>query len=59
MRLTLQLKLLPGAEQTPILLATMERFNEAATFAVGVTFAAGVRSQPSIHRRCYTQRVLD
>jgi predicted transposase len=38
-----------------ILLATMARFNEAATFAARVAFDAGVRSQPAIHQRCYRE----
>jgi len=37
------------------LLAMMERFNEAATFAAKVGFKAGVFSQPSIHQRCYAE----
>ncbi len=31
MKLTLQLQLLPTTDQEPVLLATMERFNEAAS----------------------------
>jgi IS605 OrfB family transposase len=53
MKLTLQLKLLPSAQQASALLATMERFNEAASFAARVGFEDGVYSQPSIHARCY------
>jgi putative transposase len=55
MRLTLQMKLLPDDEQKPVLLSTMERFNEAASFAAKVGFEAGVSSQPSIHQRCYRE----
>lgn len=33
----------------------MERFNAAATFAAKVAHDAGVRSQPSIHKRCYAE----
>ena len=33
----------------------MERFNEAATFAAAKGFAAGVFSQPSIHKLAYTE----
>ena len=47
MELTLQLQLLPAADQRPVLLATMERFNEAAMFAAKVGFEPGVFSQPS------------
>jgi putative transposase len=55
MKLTLQIQLLPTAEQKPVLISTMERFNEAATFAAKVGFDAGVRSQPAIHHRCYRE----
>lgn len=40
MKLTLQLKPLPSPEQTPILLATMERSNAAASLAARVGFEA-------------------
>ena len=55
MKLTLQLQLLPDAQQSAVLLETMERSNEAASFAAKVGFEAGVSSQPSIHRRCYAE----
>jgi len=55
MKLTLQIQVLPDAEQTETLLATMERFNAAANFAAKVGFEAGVFSQPSIHERCYKE----
>jgi IS605 OrfB family transposase len=55
MKLTLQLQVLPTAEQAATLLDTMERFNQAASFASRVGFEAGVFSQPSIHERCYAQ----
>src|SRR5579883_1020972 len=53
MKLTLQLRLLPTADQEAELLATMERFNAAASFAAKVGFAAGVFGQISIHGLCY------
>ena len=53
MKLTLQLQLLPTADQKANLLATMERFNEAATFAAGVGFEAGVYGQVTIHKLAY------
>jgi IS605 OrfB family transposase len=53
MKLTLQLQLIPTTNQKAVLLSTMERFNEAATFAATVGFEAGVLSQPSIHKRAY------
>jgi IS605 OrfB family transposase len=55
MKLTLQLQLLPTPDQKACLLATMERFNTAATFAAKVGFEADVFSQPSIHKRCYAE----
>ena len=53
MKLTLQLRLLPNAEQSARLLSTMERVNEAATFAARCGFDSGVFSQPSIHALAY------
>jgi IS605 OrfB family transposase len=53
--LTLQLRLLPDAAQTARLLATMERANEAATFAARKGFCARVFSQPSIHKLAYAE----
>jgi putative transposase len=55
MKLTLQMKLLPDADQRPLLLDTMERFNTAASFAARVGFEAKVFSQPGIHQRCYAE----
>src|SRR3954453_8933066 len=55
MKLTLQMQLLPTDDQRTILLATMERFNEAATFAAKLGFEAGVFSQPSIHKLAYRE----
>ena len=53
MKLTIQLQLLPSPEQAALLLDTMRRFNEAASFAARVGFDAGVFSQPSVHKRAY------
>lgn len=53
MKLTLQLRILPDSEQRKALLATMERANQAATFAAKCGFDAGVFSQPSIHNLAY------
>src|SRR4051812_32138309 len=55
MKLTLQLQLVPTASQKPDLLATMERFNEAATFAAKVGFEAGVYGQVILHKLAYYQ----
>jgi putative transposase len=54
-KLTLQLCVLPDAEQATRLLETMERTNEAATFAARKGFDAGVFSQPSIHKLAYAE----
>jgi putative transposase len=54
-KLTLQLQLLPDAEQAKRLLATMERSNEAASVAARCGFDAGVFSQPSIHKLVYAE----
>lgn len=54
MKLTLQMQLVTTAEQREVLLSTMERFNEAATFAARAGFEAGVFSQPSIHKLAYS-----
>lgn len=53
MKLTIQLQLLPTPEQATLLLDTMGRFNAAVTFAAAQGFAAGVFSQPSVHRLSY------
>jgi IS605 OrfB family transposase len=53
MKLTIQLQLLPTEAQAALLLDTMRRYNEAATFAASVAFEAGVFSQPSVHRLAY------
>lgn len=55
MKLTLQLKLLPTPDQAAALLDTMRRYNEAATFAAGQGFAAGVFSAPSIQKLAYRE----
>lgn len=53
MKLTLQLQLLPTADQKADLLITMERFNEAATFAAKVGFEAKVFGHVSLHKLAY------
>ena len=55
MKLTLQLQLLPTAEQSTDLLDTMERFNAAASFAAQLGFEHKVYGQASIHRLCYQE----
>jgi IS605 OrfB family transposase len=46
---------MPSNDQRTILLDTMRRFNEAATFAARAGFDAGVFSQPSIHKLAYRE----
>lgn len=53
MKLTLQLQLVPTADQKATLLETMARFNAAATFAAKAGYEAKVYSQPSIHKLAY------
>jgi IS605 OrfB family transposase len=55
MKLTLQLQLLPTADQKAQLLETMERFNAAASFAAEVGFEHKVYGQVSIHGLCYRE----
>jgi putative transposase len=55
MKLTLRIRLMPTDEQRALLLSTMERFNQAATFAAKVGFEAKVHSQPSIHKLAYAE----
>lgn len=53
MKLIVQIKLLPDADQAKAMLAYMKAFNAAATHAARIGFDAKVYSQPSIHGRCY------
>jgi IS605 OrfB family transposase len=53
MKLTLQLQLLPTADQKAQLLETMERYNAAASYAARVGFEHKVYGQVSIHGLCY------
>jgi putative transposase len=55
MKLTIRLQVLPDADQTPVILTTMERFNEAASFAAHAGFEAKVFAQPSIHKLAYRE----
>jgi IS605 OrfB family transposase len=54
-KLTIQLRVLPDAEQAAELLDAMTHFNAAASFAATVGLEAKVSSQPSIHKRCYAE----
>jgi len=53
MKLTLQVQVLPTAEERRLLLDTMKAFNAAASYAARVGFADNVHSQPPLHHRCY------
>lgn len=53
MKLTLQLQLLPTPDQKSELRTTMERFNQAATFAAKIGFEAGIFGQVTLHRLAY------
>jgi putative transposase len=53
MKLTVQVKLLPSAEQAESLLATIRSMNAAATFAANVGFEHNVFGQVSIHGLTY------
>lgn len=55
MKLTLQLKLLPDADQKAALQATMRAFNAGATFAARTGFEAKVFSKPSLQKLCYQE----
>jgi hypothetical protein len=54
-KLTLQIQVLPDAEQRKRLLETMERVNQAATLAARLGFDEKVFSQPSIHKLAYRE----
>lgn len=54
-RLTVQIRLCPTAQEAAALRAYMRAFNAGASHAARVGFEAGVFAQPSIHRRCYRE----
>lgn len=53
MKITIQLQVLPNAEQKAILLSTMEAYNAAASYASEVAFRDKVFSKPALHKRVY------
>jgi putative transposase len=55
MKLTIQLQILPNASQKADLLQTMERFNQAATFAAKIGFEAKIYGQVTLHKLAYYQ----
>jgi IS605 OrfB family transposase len=52
-KLTLQTQLLPAAEDAKRLRATVERFNEAASWLAGVAFARQVSNKFVLQKLCY------
>jgi predicted transposase len=55
MRLTVQIKLLPTAEQATSLLDTIRAMNEAASFAAKIGFDHHLFGQTNIHHLCYRE----
>jgi IS605 OrfB family transposase len=55
MNLTLQIKLLPDAEQVQALLATMRAFNAAANYAVGVAFDLKMANKIELQKHVYQE----
>jgi IS605 OrfB family transposase len=53
MKLTIQVQMIPSAEQAERLLRTFRQFNAAASYAAKIGFDNKVFSQISIHKRCY------
>lgn len=55
MRLTLQVQLLPDRDVAARLLATVERFNEAATWLAGVAFASQCSNKFTLQQTAYVE----
>jgi len=55
MKLTLQTQLLPDPESAAKLKATVERFNEAATWLAGVAFARKLANKFLLQQLCYVE----
>lgn len=55
MHLTLQTQLLPDAESAAKLKATVERFNEAATWLAGIAFERKLANKFALQRLCYKE----
>jgi IS605 OrfB family transposase len=55
MKLTLQTQLLPDADQAKTLKATVERFNEAATWLAGVAFERKLSNKFALQRLAYQE----
>lgn len=53
MNLTIQIKLLPNAEQAERLLETIRAFNAAANYAVGVAFGLGCTNKIELQKHVY------
>jgi IS605 OrfB family transposase len=55
MKLTLQTQLLPDADQSAKLKATVERFNEAAAWLAGVAFERKLANKFVLQKLCYAE----
>ena len=55
MKLTLQTQLLPTPKDAAKLMATVERFNEAATWLAGVAFEQGIANKFELQKLCYAE----
>jgi putative transposase len=55
MKLTLQTQLLPDADQSAKLRATVERFNEAATWLAGIAFERKLANKFTLQKLCYAE----
>ena len=53
MKLTLQTQLLPAPEDAAKLRATVEQFNEAATWLAGIAFEQGIANKFELQKLCY------
>ncbi|HEY5867612.1 MAG TPA: transposase [Candidatus Tectomicrobia bacterium] len=53
MKLTLQIQLMPDTSQADVLRATIERFNEAATWLAGVAFAQHCANKIALQKLAY------
>ena len=55
MNITLQTQLLPDPESAAKLKATVERFNEAASWLAGVAFERKIANKFALQKLCYAE----
>ena len=55
MKLTLQTQLLPDPEDAPKIMATVERFNEAATWLAEIAFERKIANKFELQKLCYAE----